>query len=254
MNNYATLIPTRSRPQSLLRMFSKCKVLNSTDTYVGIEKQEEYLYKEWRTDHGDKCNIVWISNPEGMHGNAREPLRKAACEVGYKRYFSTDDNSNFSVKSLENLLLASEIEPDSTMSGIGQPPLWHAKNISEGNKYNLNGREITTFEAFSTVHWVIPDFLYSEFEYPKDCFNDDVYFALWCISKKKFYNFRMCLEAPFSKKRFELGGNGTSQERLKKMALGMYQLASDFPDLCSHEWMKTHFNWKSIIENSKETK
>lgn len=251
--DYAILIPTKSRPDSLVKMFRKCPFLNSADVFIGIEKKEQELYRSWRNKYGSKCTIIWVNNPEGYVGNAREPLRQAATNVGYKRYLLTDDNAVFTPRSIEDLLIAQDLE-DCIMSGMGQPPMWHKDNIAAGNVYTLKDRTITTFVSYSTVHWVIPHYLYSEFAYPKDCHNDDVYFALWAILRKNFTTFRTCLEAKYSKKRFQPGGNGPKNKRLIKMANGMKMLAEDFPEVATSDWMRTSFGWKKILEYAENKK
>lgn len=254
--NYCSLIPTKSRPEMLSRMFRKCPILNSESTFVGIEAKEKELYRPWRNKYGSKCTIVWINNPEGIVGNAREQLRQAAVsKQEFEAYFLTDDNANFSQSSLENLITAYYLENLSEpciVSGLGQPALWHQEAISEGTVFELSDQKtITTFRSYSTVHWVIPDFLYSKFSYPKDCFNDDVYFALWAILRMDFTNFKSCLEAKYTKKRFEPGGSGNKYERLLKMIGGMKMLAEDFPEVATSDWMKTSFKWKQILDYKK---
>ena len=247
MKDCAVLIPTKGRPEALVSMFKRCPELNCSDTYIGIEPSEKELHVPWRRQYADKVSVIWIANPKGFVGNAREQLRHAVAKSGYKRYLLTDDNSRFNSKSLQMLLLAQATE-GCIMEGMGQPSLWHQDAIAAGKEYDISGQRFTTFVAYSTVHWVVPSSLYDEFTYPVDCFNDDVYFALWSITTQGYTSFRMCLEAKYSKKRFEPGGNGSGNERLKKMALGMYQLATDFPQVADNTWMSTNFRWKNIIE------
>jgi hypothetical protein len=98
---------------------------------------------------------------------------------------------------------------------------------------------------------VIPHNLYADFRYPENCSNDDVFFMLWAILKKNFSTFRSCLEAKYSKKRFEIGGHGTSSERLYKMASSMLLLSQHFPEVASHTWMQTRFPFRQIVEQLK---
>jgi hypothetical protein len=251
MRDVAVLIPTKGRVETLSDMFDRCPELNTPDTYISIENEEKELYQKGRANLFNKCTLVYFDNPGGFASNAREIIRKAAVVKRYKGYLSTDDNAKFNSKSLRALLLAFETE-QCVMSGMGQPALWHQDAINKGKVYNINGFQFTTFEAFSSVHWIIPHHLYREFTYPENSSNDDVYFALWAILRKNYTNFRMCLEAKYSKKRFMPGGHGNNNERLKKMALSMYQLACDFPEVADNRWMLTKFPFSKIIKFKKE--
>lgn len=169
----------------------------------------------------------------------------------YDGYLSTDDNARFNSKSLRALMLAFETER-CVMSGMGQPSLWHKDAIEAGKSYDIAGEKFTTFSAFSSVHWIIPHQLYRKFSYPLNSCNDDVYFALWAILREGYTDFRMCLEAKYGKKRFVPGGHGNGNERLKKMALSMYQLACDFPEVADNGWMLTRFPFNQILKQQKE--
>ena len=249
--SHAVLIPSKGRPEALTAMFKRIPELNAPSTYVGLEPTQEAMYREWYHIYGDKCTLVPVVNPGGYPGNAREALRKAAVNHKYAFYFSTDDNAVFSRGSYESLIWAAN-KQQCLMSGLGQPALWHRDAITAGERFEKDGKPITIFRSYSTVHWCIPHKLYADFQYPQDCFNDDVYLALWVILRKGYTNFRTCLEAKYSKKRFMPGGNGGAAERLYKMGMGMAMLARDFPEVADPSWMSTHFRWNSIIKESKE--
>jgi hypothetical protein len=252
--DYAVLVPTKSRPDTLTMLFRRNINLNNKNTYVGIEKEEAEQYRPWRKEYGDKCSIVWVYNPTGMPGNAREALRYAATEVGYRRYLTLDDDFVFSDLSLRRLMYVQEQE-NCFMAARAQSELMLRDAIAQGTKYSFEGKILTTFEAYSTSCWIIPDFIYEEFQYPQDCFNDDVFLALWAVTQKKFTTFRMCREATvqYSLKRFAPGGGGSPSARIRKMALGMLQLAEYYPDLAEPSWMKTSFGWKKIIASATNT-
>ena len=235
----------------LAGMFTRCPELNNSDTYISLENKEKELYKGCVDKFCDRCTWLYFDNPEGYASNAREVLRMEAVQGRYDGYLLTDDNARFNSKSLRLLKLAFETE-QCIMAGMGQPTLWHKDAIAVGKKYTIINDQFTTFEAFSSVHWIIPHHLYRDFRYPMNSSNDDVYFALWAILRKGYTNFRMCLEAKYSKKRFEEGGHGSSNERLKKMALSMYGLARDFPEVADNGWMLTRFPFNTILKSMKE--
>jgi hypothetical protein len=248
-SDYCVLIPSKGRPDTLTMLFKRNPGLNNPDTYIGLELKEMSMYKDWYRDWGNQCTIVEVKNPTGMPGNAREALRKAAVWKGYTRYVSLDDDFLFSALNLDRLLFAQAME-NCFMAARAQSELMLRDAIAQGTKYPYKDKYITTFEAYSTSCWVIPDFIYEEFQYPKDCFNDDVFLALWAITQRGFTTFRMCREATvkYSLKRFARGGGGAPADRIRKMALGMLQLAESYPEIAEPSWMKTSFSWRKIVE------
>jgi hypothetical protein len=248
--DYAVLIPTRSRPVTLSDMFRRNPQLNRPTTFVAIENREMDLYDLWHRTFGARATIVLLDNPDGYAGNAREVLRLAT-KGRFQRYFLTDDNARFSPKSFEILLEAQSLE-GCIMSGLGQPELWYKDAIAVGANYETALGKITTFTSYSVVHWIIPAALYDRFIYPPDIMFDDNYFALWCILREKYTTFRGCLQAKYSKKRFEPGGHGDGAERLAKMGTGMIQLARYFPEAAGPEWMREHIPRRTLAERIRE--
>lgn len=250
--NYATLIPSKGRPEQLMQIFKKVPILNTRSTYVSIEIEEEDLYGSLIDWSEVKFTPVWIKNTKGCVGDARETLRLTALSEGnYDAYFSTDDNAVFTQGSFIRLLAAYYLENGKStcvVSSLGQPFGWYHKNLQDVSNWVWDDVALLTFRNFTTVNWIIPHSLYSEFTYPEDCYIDDIFFMMWAMLKKGFYNFRTVRQASFSKKRFESGGSGDMRERLLKNLKGVETLANHFPQIATTKWIRLNINWKDILE------
>src|SRR6267142_3874357 len=107
---YAVLIPSKGRPDQLMKTLEKQSFLNRWNTFIGIQNDQREMYQEVM-----RCfdQVTWISfdNPTASGCVARESLRKVATGIGFRRYVPTDDNARYTEESLENLIRASVVYP-----------------------------------------------------------------------------------------------------------------------------------------------
>ena len=76
---------------------------------------------------------------------------------------------------------------------------------------------------------------------------DDRHFFLW-LMKHGIRDFRVCPDAPYSKSRYQKGGQGTIDERMEKCGRAIEKIARDFP-----EWTGStgtlRLPWKLILDS-----
>lgn len=225
--HYAVLIPSRGRPDVLAKAFQKMPWLDTPDTIIGVQYDEwpEYAPLMERLQVRTKT----YANPKGSVAVAREELRKAAMMTPFTHYVVTDDNAlHPSRQSLENLVRATAEWPDGvcTMAGMHNT----AAHFDRG-KLHL-AREIYGLRSYPAVAMIFqcyPHVLYEAYRYPPDAFGlDDRHFYLWCIDRG-ITSFRVCMDAPFTKSRYQKGGQGSIEERMVKNGLAIARLAIDFP-------------------------
>lgn len=253
--DHAVLIPTRSRPGSLAKLFRACPSLNGPCTYIGVEPEEEDLYIKGPFGHlWNDCTFVQTPNPGHYPSNAREILRQVAISEGpYRRYVLSDDNCRFSERSLK-LLLAAQKETGGVVAGAhGTFRFFHKHQIdTTKHEYDMpdGSGAYTVYNKVQMIFWVIPHSLYECFEYPPNVYYDDVYFIFWAMNEG-FDTFRVCLEATFDKRRHEAGGTGNNPERVRKACEAIIKIAEDFPQWAVPYLVKIRPPYQYILRGMK---
>jgi len=95
------------------------------------------------------------------------------------------------------------------------------------------------YKKIGMMFWCFPHSLYSKIKYLEDwgdlrsagCMEDHS-IALACL-KKGHTRFVVCMDAPFKKKRFQPGGQGSIGERARKIGLAWIRLGTLYPEYMS---------------------
>ena len=230
--HYMVLIPSRGRPEILAKSLRKMPFLNSVSVLFGIEKKESDIYRKQVLERlVPQARHISYVNDKGSVAVAREQLRAAAIRhKQYDRFVVTDDNAVYTRKSLDNLVRASAEWPTQPciMAGAhSTAPHFDRHRIADSSQV-ISG--LTSYANVGMIFQVYPRQVFEDFQYPFDSYGlDDRYFALWLIDQG-VRDFRICLDAPFTKSRYQgTGGQGTTPERAWKCGKGIARLASDFP-------------------------
>jgi hypothetical protein len=245
---YAVLIPSKGRPQVLLKTLQAMPFLNQPSTYVGIEANETKDYRRARVEFK---RITWVryTNPVGSGTFAREQLRQAAVAVGYKRYVLSDDNTRFTEESLWNLVHASFVYPTQPciIAGMhGTAEHFDSSRIKSSIEHHGGLR---FYKKRSAMFWAIPHKLYSKMEYTIDegCMDDvQVTFAAF---DRGITAQMVCMDAPFQKKRYAPGGYGGIGERVRKVGIAIQRFAKTHPQFM--EKVRVTFPWTQIEKRLK---
>jgi hypothetical protein len=88
--SYAVLIPSKGRPEVLLKTLRAQPFLNRPSTFIGLEQKELKAYRKVR-DEFWKISYVLYDNPVKSGTLARELLRQSATEKKFDRYVLSDD-------------------------------------------------------------------------------------------------------------------------------------------------------------------
>lgn len=200
---------------------------------VGTEHGESSLYgflDDCRTPVGGAIERVQYGNAKGSVAVARERLRKHALVATDWDYFVvTDDNAVFTEVSVRNLVTAAAEYPSQPciMAGMHNTAPHFDRHRIADSKQVING--LTSYANVGMIFQVYPRAVYRDFQYPPESFGlDDRYFCLWAIHRG-ITNFRICMDAPFSKNRYAEGGQGTTPERAEKCGRAIACLAAAFP-------------------------
>jgi len=246
---FAVLIPSKGRPEVLLKTLRAQPFLNRPSTYIGIENAEE---KKYRKVQKEFKRITWVryNNPVASGTLAREELRKAATAVGYERYVVTDDNTRFSQKSLLTLVHASFVYPiqPCIVAGVhGTAEHFDAGRI----KRTLETHDgLRFYKKRSAMFWALPHKFYSKMRYTVDegCMDDvQVTFAAF---DQGITAQVVCMDAPFAKKRYNPGGYGGINERVRKVGLALVRFSKTHPDYMAK--VRVTFPWTQIEKTLKE--
>lgn len=90
---------------------------------------------------------------------------------------------------------------------------------------------LRSYPTVAMIFQVYPHDVFSRYEYPADAYGlDDRHFFLWCIAQG-ITEFRVCMDAPFTKSRYQEGGQGDIASRMIKTGMAIERLAHDFPQL-----------------------
>jgi len=264
--SYAVLIPSAGRPDTLYETLDTQDFLNRPSTFVGLHDNEWRDYADVRKEF-DRTRFIRYENPGGSTVVAREQLRRAAVHVGFQRYVCADDNTYFTEASLENLVRASFIyKPQPVVvagmqGGLGpntKPSRFDEAYVKKSG-HTIDG--LRFYRKIGMMFWCHPHELYSKCTYlpgdPSmlDCQMaggmEDHTIALAYLTRG-FTNFVVCMDAPFKKKRFQPGGQGTSVERAWKIGLAWQRLGNRFPDFMSEVRMVWPYSkFYKMVERSK---
>lgn len=226
--SYATLIPSRGRSEILLRTLTKMPWLDDPDTYIGIQHDQEDAYA-WLRKY--KVRVVTFANPEGSVGIAREALRNIAVAKGYDYYIATDDNAKFSQEGQHALIQAAEawrvrFKRLTFMCGMHSTASHFDRGKIEHRRVIDGWR---TYPGIGFIFHCMPHAWYAAYRYPGGCFAlEDRHMMLAAIDAGH-REFRVCMDAPFSKQRYQPGGQGDTQKRIWNCGRAIEQLAHDFP-------------------------
>lgn len=230
----AVLIPSRGRAQILAKTLARIPILNDGDTYLGIERCELSLYRELvLTRTGNRCKYVIYDNPEGSVGLAREHLRQYALNGEYDWYVITDDNARFNEHAVNALVQSAE-----AWSIKAQAPVFMAGMHSTAAHFDRNLiKHAETVDGWRTypgigfIFHAVPHVWYSRYKYPEDCFAlEDRHMMLTAIDRG-MTEFRVCMDAPFSKSRYQPGGQGDLDKRRWNCGRAIERLAHDYPSM-----------------------
>jgi hypothetical protein len=245
---YCVLIPSKGRPDQLMKTLEKQPFLNRPSTFIRIHTLERKTYKSVQ----DRFRrIIWLESVIHFTDNngcvAREELRTAATSVGFERYVPTDDNARYTEESLENLIRASYVYPKQPciVSGFhGTAPHFDSSKIKKAREYD----GFHFYEKWGAIFWAIPHHVYSRMSYPHDGGRMDDRFVSLAALRLGVFDWVVCMEAPFTKPTGTKGGYSASG-RTSMMGQSVVALARDYPEYM--EKITISFPWKKILEKAK---
>lgn len=229
---FCVLIPSRGRADILRKTLMKMPFLNAKGVYFGIEHREVEAYQAVLLVGAPESKVVVYHNPTGSVAVAREALRKIAVGAGKWRYaVVTDDNATYTEQSLQNLVAATAeytrfFSRACTMAGMHNTAAHFDRNLIT-KKMKVGG--YFSYPNVAMIYQCYPMSLYKDYVYPEDAYGlDDRHFYLWAITQG-IRDFRVCMDAPFNKSRYQPGGQGSLEERAEKCGHAIARLATDFP-------------------------
>jgi hypothetical protein len=225
---FAVLIPSRGRAAQLAKALKTMPWLNNADTILGIEAREWSAYRDGVRAYAPQATVELYNNPGGSVALAREHLRMLA--VGRRRYdyyVVTDDNARHGHDALHALVGCAATWRTLTVVVAGMHNTApHFDRLKIGKAEMVGGYR--SYPQVGMIFQVYPHALYSRYGYPTDAYGlDDRHLALHAYVKG--YDFRVCMDAPFTKTRYQAGGQGTLDERAWKTGMAIARLATDFP-------------------------
>ncbi len=231
--SFAVLIPSRGRWDVLRKTLERQPFLNDTATYIGIENDEYREYMRVLTDQKLRSTMrtVTYNNKEGSVGHAREQLRLQATWDKYEWYVITDDNAQYTAASVNALVQSAEAWRIKTgkltfMAGMHSTAMHFDRNLIN-KKQTVDGW--TTYPGFGFIFHAVHHTWYAKYSYPRDCFAlEDRHMMLSAIAAGHS-EFRVSMDAPFSKSRYQLGGQGDISKRRWNCGKAIERLAHDFP-------------------------
>lgn len=255
MASFCVLIPSRSRAHTLAKTFQRMPFLLRRTTYVGIQKDEWRAYRQAIPDL-DKVTVVAFHNPEGSVAIAREQLRQKATADRYDWYVATDDNARFTEEGVRALIQSADAYQEQTrkltfMAGMHSTASHFDRHaIARGIKAVGGYR---SYAAPGFIFHTIPHAWYAKYAYPPGCFALEDRHMMFAAIRAGHREFRVCMEAPFSKKRYDgardknPGGQGNIAKRRWNCGRAIEQLAHDFPEYMGVKgtWPTP---WKAIFQ------
>lgn len=228
--SYATLIPSRGRSDILKKNLTRMPWLINDDTFIGIEN-DEFTAEKYRWLQALNIRVVTYNNKEGSVGVAREKLRIAATRQGYDYYIATDDNARFNEFAQGALVQACEAWRIKTgkltlMCGMHSTAP-HFDRAAIRLAQTVGGWR--TYPGIGFIFHCMPHAWYARYTYPGGCFAlEDRHMMLAAIDAGHT-EFRVCMDAPYSKSRYQPGGQGDIKKRQWNCGRSIEQLAHDFP-------------------------
>ena len=224
---YAVMIPSKGRADRIAKGFRKMPFLNASNVYVGIEHREMFEYKSFCEEHS-LVHYVFYHNPEGSVSFARQQLKcEAEMNPNYQRYVFTDDNAIFTYDSLIMLLRAHKAY---------RKPCVMAGAHATSPHFDRNRRKLMevvggykSYPQPGMMFYCVARSLCDDYVFPHDTFGlDDRHFYLWLMDQG-VRDFRICPDAPFTKSRYQEGGQGSIKERMMKCGRAIEKIARDYP-------------------------
>jgi hypothetical protein len=248
--NFAAMIPTKGRADRIQKGFKKMPFLNNERTYIGIEHREISSYTKFMEEN-PLCKYVFYHNPLGSVSFARQQLKcHADLNREHRLYIFTDDNAVFSEVSLYTLINAYK-----DFRVVHKRPCVMAGAHSTSEHFDRNSRKkMQTHEGTRSypqpamIFYCVEQRICKDYVFPHDTYGlDDRHFFLW-LMKQGVRDFRVCPDAPYSKSRYQKGGQGTIDERMEKCGRAIEKIARDFP-----KWAGStgtlRLPWKLILDS-----
>lgn len=238
MDAFAVLIPSRLRADILAKTLTRMPFLDARHVVIGVEDTEYAKYRRKLAEVSHlRFNLIAYANPLGSVGVAREQLRQHALSYFPKvlQFVLTDDNARYTEESLHNLVQSAYdwngVHFDTSfMAGMHSTAPHFDRGAIAKTKETLNG--LTSYATVAAIYHTVHRHWYQTYQYPERCFAlEDRHMFLTGIQRgMRPHQFRVCMDAPFSKSRYQPGGQGTIHERMKKCGHSIEQLAHDFPE------------------------
>jgi hypothetical protein len=224
------LIPTRGRSELLRKTFAKMPFLDSPETFIGVE-HDEFTKEGYRWLQNTKVQVVLYNNKEGSVGIAREHLRLAATAQKYDYYIATDDNAKYTEHAVNALVQSTEAwrvhSGKMTLACGMHSTAPHFDRNLIARKQTIGGW--TTYPGINFIFHCMPHDWYAKYSYPRGCFAlEDRHMMLSAIHLGHS-EFRVCMDAPYTKSRYQAGGQGDIKQRQWNCGRSIEQLAHDFP-------------------------
>jgi len=226
----AVLIPSRGRSELLRKNLAKMPWLLNHDTFIGVE-HDEFTADGYRWLQATPVRIILYNNKEGSVGIAREKLRLAATKEHYDYYVATDDNARYNEHAVNALVQSTEAWRVHTgkmtlACGMHSTAPHFDKNLIL-RKETVGGW--TTYPGINFIFHCMPHDWYAKYSYPGGCFAlEDRHMMLTAIDLGHS-EFRVCMDAPYAKSRYQVGGQGDIKKRQWNCGRSIEQLAHDFP-------------------------
>lgn len=248
---FCVLIPSRGRWDTLIKTFNHMPFLLQEDTFIGIQKDEWPKYAKRNHPWYGQAQPVLFDNPQGSVAIAREHLRRAATRVNkYEWYVCTDDNARFTEDALVALVCSADAYQRQTkkltfMAGMHSTAKHFDRHaIARGVATVENYR---TYRAPGFIFHAVPHAWYTKYAYAPGCFALEDRHMMFAAIRAGHREFRVCMDAPFTKKRYEEGGQGDIEKRRWNCGRAIEQLAHDFPEYMGVRgtWATP---WKAIFQ------
>lgn len=257
---FAVLIPSRGRAAVLAKTLKRQPFLDAPGVYFGVEAKE---FPDYACLHRLRhAVVVQYGNPTGSVAVARENLRLALMkdsQHGASQFYThvvvTDDNAAYTSDALTALVAATRAY--ARMCGrpvvmAGMHPTAPHFDRHRIAKTKLSVDRFTSYEHVAMIFQCYPMDLYKTYTYPSDAYGlDDRHFFLWAIAHG-VRDFRVCMDAPFKKSRYEAGGQGSIEERATKCGLAIARLATDFPQYVGASGT-LRIPWQFVLELASVT-
>lgn len=232
-HRFAVLIPSRGRGDLLRKTFARMPFLENEDVWIGTQHDQKADYA-WVDS---RCSRVQFNNPEGSVGIAREALRHAALHLDRYAYLvMTDDNARFTEESLYTLVAGTASierweERTVFVAGMHGTASHFDRGAIAKTRHTVCGYKgcFNFYKAVGAIfHCINADWM-KTYQYPRDCFAlEDRHLFLTAITRGDT-EFRICMDAPFTKSRYQAGGQGDIPKRMWNCGRSIERLAHDFP-------------------------